>query len=195
MNRKIEQGQATRLQIVTTATRLFAQSGYEGTSIETVLAELAMSRGALYHHFASKEALFAAVLEATEADVADALVRASRGIADPVEALRAGCKAWLELAGQPAVRQIVLIDAPAVLGWKAWREIEERYSLGLLKAPLRKMAAAGRLPAHLVDVLAHMLLAALNEVALTIARADDPRAATRSGQAAARRLIDGLTAG
>lgn len=195
MNRKIEQGQATRLQIVTTATRLFAQSGYEGTSIETVLAELAMSRGALYHHFASKEALFAAVLEATEADVADALVRASRGIADPVEALRAGCKAWLELAGQPAVRQIVLIDAPAVVGWKAWREIEERYSLGLLKAPLRKMAAAGRLPAHLVDVLAHMLLAALNEVALTIARADDPRAATRSGQAAARRLIDGLTAG
>jgi AcrR family transcriptional regulator len=195
MNRKIEQGQATRLHIVATATRLFAQVGYEGTSIEAVLAELGMSRGALYHHFDSKEALFAAVLEATEAEVAEALVRASRGIADPVEALRAGCKAWLDLAGQPQIRQIVLIDGPSAVGWKAWREIEERYSLGLMKAPLRKMAAAGRVPKDLVDVLAHMLLAAINEVALTIARADDPRAATRSGQAAVKRLIDGLTVG
>jgi AcrR family transcriptional regulator len=194
-NRKIAQGQATRQQIVGAATRLFTKPGYEATSIEAVLRESAVSRGALYHHFASKEALFAAVLDQAEADVAAAIVRASRGIADPVRALRAGCKAWLDLARDPMVRQVVLIDAPAVVGWEAWREIEARYSLALIKAPLRKLAAAGQVRADLVDVLAHMLLAALNEVALMIARADEPAKATKAGQAAVEQLIGRLLDG
>jgi AcrR family transcriptional regulator len=192
MSKRIAQGQATRQHIVDAATRLFTTVGYEGTSIEAVLVESSVSRGALYHHFASKEALFAAVLDKAEADAAAAIVAASRAIADPVAALRAGCMAWLALARDPTVRQIVLIDAPAVVGWKAWRDVEERYSLGLIKAPLRKIAAAGRLRPDLIDMLAHMLLAALNEVALMIARADDAAAAARSGQAAVDELIERL---
>ena len=111
-------GLTTRRNIVDSATTLFTERGYEATSIEVVLEKSGISRGALYHHFDSKEALYVAVLEAVEARVADATAAASRHLSDPREALRAGCNAWIELAGDPAVRQIVLHDAPAVVGWQ-----------------------------------------------------------------------------
>src|SRR5262249_21224386 len=112
MSRKVEQGRATRRELVAIATRLFATKGYDGTSVDDVLREAGISRGALYHHFAGKDALFEAVLEAVEARVAETLVEAARGVRDPVEVLRAGCAAWLRLAQDPTVRQIALVDAP-----------------------------------------------------------------------------------
>ena len=185
-------GQATRARIVGVATGLFAQAGYEATSIETVLAQSGVSRGALYHHFEDKQALFVAVLEAIEASIAQATVVASRGIADPVEALLAGCNAWLDVSRDPAVRQIVLMDAPAVIGWQKWREIDARYGFGLLKGSLKAAAGAGRLRPELVEVFAHVLLAAVLEIALLMARAHDPAKAAREGRAALRELIDKL---
>ena len=191
-NRKIAQGRTTRAQIVDVARKLFAANGYDGTSIETVLQAAHISRGALYHHFDGKEALFAAVLEAVEADVAQAIAKAAAGIADPVAAFRAGCEAWLRLARDPVVRQIALIDAPAVVGWQQWRAIDERYAFGLLKGGLQAAAAAGRVRPDVVDVLAHMLLAALAEVALVVARAGDGTMAMQQGRAAVRELLDRL---
>src|SRR3979411_1644984 len=113
MNNRVGKGSSTRQRIVITATRLFAEAGYEETSIEVVLEQTALSRGALYHHFDSKEKIFEAVLETVEADIS-----ASRGIIDPVAALQAGCDAFLRMARDKTVRQIVLIDAPGVLGWQ-----------------------------------------------------------------------------
>lgn len=195
MNRRIAQGETTRGELMAIGRRLFAAHGYDGTSIEAVLDEAKMSRGALYHHFDSKEALFAAVLETVEADVARAITKAAAGIADPVVALRAGCDAWLRLARDPVVRQIALIDAPAVVGWQQWRAIDERYAFGLLKGGLQAAAAAGRVRADVVDVLAHMLLAALAEVALVVARAGDGTKAVKQGQTAVHELLDRLFAG
>ena len=194
MSRKVEQGRATRRELVAIATRLFATKGYDGTSVDDVLREAGISRGALYHHFAGKDALFEAVLEAVEAKVAETLVEAARGVRDPVEVLRAGCAAWLRLAQDPTVRQIALVDAPTAVGWRKWREIDERYALGLLKTTLRAAAADGRLHRDSVDVLAHMLLAALAEVALVVARAPDPAAAARAGKVAVDQLLDRLLA-
>jgi AcrR family transcriptional regulator len=192
MNKNIESGQATRQQIIAVATRLFASQGYEATSIDSVLLRCAVSRGALYHHFDSKEALFAAVLEGVESDVARALIKASRRASDPIDALRDGCYAWLHLARDDTVRQIVLIDAPTVVGWRKWREIDARHGFGLLKGGLKAVAAAGHLPSDLVDMFAHVLLAALIEVSLLIASAESPEAATRSGRAAIGELINRL---
>jgi AcrR family transcriptional regulator len=192
MSKKVERGQATRLRIVATATTLFSELGYEATSIEAVLRESGVSRGALYHHFDSKDALFEAVLEAIEADLAQAAIAASRGIADPAKALRAGCDVFLDLTQTAKVRQIVLVDAPAVLGWQKWREIEARYGFGLLKAALEAAAARGQVRQDLVDVFAHMLLAALIEVALMVSRADDPAEALKSGRTALGELMDRL---
>jgi hypothetical protein len=105
-----------------------------------------------------------------------------------------GCDTFLTLAQTGRIRQIVLIDAPSVLGWQKWREIETRHGFGLLKAALQAMAERGRLQRDLVDVFAHIVLAALIEVALMIARADHPAKALRTGRMAIRQLTDKLLA-
>ncbi len=192
VERKQARGEATRAAIIRTATELFATRGYEATSIETVLEKSGISRGALYHHFDSKEALFEAVFEAIEARIAQATVEASRAIADRVEAMRVGAEAFLDLSREPAIRQIVLTDAPAVLGWQKWRDIDARFGFGLLKSSLKAAAADGRLRPELVEVYAHILLAALLETALVIARASDPAKASRLGRAALKELVDKL---
>ena len=188
MNKKVEKGQATRQRLVEVATQLFATEGYEATSIEAVLRAAGISRGALYHHFDTKETLFEAVLDAVETQVAVRLGAATRGIADPIEATRAAWHAWLGMAGEQVVRRIVLLDAPAAVGWVKWREIDARHGFGGLKRRLAALAAQGRLREDLVDIYAHMLLAALMEAALVIAQSDDFDTALQAG----RDAVDGL---
>jgi AcrR family transcriptional regulator len=192
MNRRADQGRATHDHLVATATMLFADRGYEGTSIEAVLAETGASRGSLYHHFAGKKALFEAVLASVEARIGEETIAAVAGTADAAEALRAGCLAWIRLAGDPVVQRIVIVDAPSVLGWQRWREIEEQHALGLLKVAVQAAASEGRVRADLVDVFAHMLLATMNELALLIVRADDSTAAQQTAEAAVDELLTRL---
>lgn len=194
VDRRAERGENTRRHLVETATRLFAERGYEATPVELVLAEAGVSRGALYHHFASKEALFEAALEGVQTRVAEAVRDAARAAGDPLGALRAGCATWLELAREPAVRRIVLLDAPWVVGWQRWREIDQRHSLGAVRTSLRALSRQGLLPAELVDVHAHVLLAALTEVALLIAQAAEPQAVTERAASVVAQLLDRLIA-
>jgi AcrR family transcriptional regulator len=195
LNKNAERGEATRAHLVDVATRLFAAHGYDGTSIKAVLAESGVSRGSLYHHFPGKDALFLAVME----DVVGR--RVGREVADPMQAapdpvaeLRAGCLAWIRLAGDPVVRQVVLIDAPAVLGWQRWRELDEQGPLGAIRAALAYAAEAGIIERRHVDAFAHIVLAAANEVTLMIARADDPAAALAAGESAVAEFLDRLLA-
>jgi len=190
MNKNVERGQATRAHLVEVATRLFATRGYDETSIEAVLAESGVSRGSLYHHFPGKDALFWAVLEGIAARVGRQLEEAEAAAPDPVAALRAGFLTWIRVAADPEVRQTVLIDAPAVLGWQRWRELDEQGSLGFTKAALAYAADAGRIERRHVDAFAHIVLAAANEVAMTIARADNPAAALSAGESALADFLD-----
>jgi AcrR family transcriptional regulator len=193
MNRRIAQGAATRRHLLEVATRLFADQGYDETSVEEVLREADVSRGSLYHHFAGKDRLFEAVVEHVEQEIiVTGLIAAGSRHRDPVRVLRAGCAAWIALVDDPAVRQIVLIDAPAVLGWQRWREIDERYGFGLMKEALTAVAAAGRLAKGDIDVVGHLLLGALNEAAMLVARAPAPARARREAVGAVDRLIDGF---
>ena len=180
MNRNVARGRETREQFVRVATRLFTTHGYEGTSIEAVLQETGASRGSLYHHFPGKEALFFAVLEDLEVRVIAEMTAGVAELTDPVEALRTACLAWIRLAGDPEVQQIVLIDAPAVLGWQRFRELDEQSVLGLFRAALEAAAEAGRIEARHVDVFSHLVLASVNEAAMLVARSPDP-AATMPG--------------
>jgi AcrR family transcriptional regulator len=187
-----ERGRATRDRIIAAARALFGEHGYEGTSIEAILAAAGIKRGALYHHFATKEALFDAVLDTVVADIAAMAADAARDLQDPVASLRAGLAAWLRMATDPTVQRIALLDPPSVIGWTRWRQIDEQHVLGGMRKSLRRIADAGRLPAHEVDLLAHMVLAAVNEAALMIAQADDPDAALVLGQSTVDTLIDRL---
>jgi AcrR family transcriptional regulator len=191
MNKNVERGQATRAHLVEVATRLFAAHGYDGTSIEAVLAGSGVSRGSLYHHFPGKDALFWAVLEEVGARISGPVAEAMRDAPDPVAALRAGCLAWIRLAGDPVVQQIMLIDAPAVLGWQRWRELDEN-SLGEIRAAVTYAAEAGSIERRHVDTFAHIVLAAANEVAMMIVRADDPAAALSAGESAVAEFLDRL---
>ena len=192
MNKNVERGRATRAHVVEVATRLFAEHGYDGTSIETVQAEAGISRGSLYHHFPGKEALFFAVLE----EVGERIVRQGEDIArdapDPVAMLRAGALAWIRMAGEPVVRQIMLIDAPAVLGWQRWRELDEQGPLGLIRASMSYAAETGQIEAQHADAFAHIVLAAANELALMIARSDDPAAVLSAEESAFAEFLDRL---
>jgi AcrR family transcriptional regulator len=180
-NKNVVRGEATRSQLIVIATRLFADRGYEDTSIEAVLREAEVSRGSLYHHFASKEALFEAVAEDVETSVGAQTLAAASGSDGPVAALRAGFLAWIRLAGDPVVRRILLIDGPSVLGWERWRAMEEQHALGLIRAVVQVIADEGKLRPELVGTLAHVLLASVNEVALLVARSEDKEAAMEAG--------------
>ena len=175
MDQRIGKGKTTRGRILEVATELFTKQGFEAASVEAVLKASGVSRGALYHHFASKEALFAATLEDVEARVAERLAKAGQGAATPFDALLAGCGAWLELATDPQVRQIVLKDAPSVVGWAAWRELDAKYALGLLKAGVTAAGPAD-LSTEIVELYAHLLLAMLVEGCTTNRRRIGPRA-------------------
>jgi AcrR family transcriptional regulator len=191
-NRNVARGLATREHIVAAATRLFAERGYDDTSIEAVLQTAGISRGALYHHFNGKDALFAAVLEAIEADVGRRTAAAMLGATDAYTALRAGSQAWVRIAGDPVVQRILLIDAPSVLGWHRWREMDEHHALGGLRMALAAISEAGGLAAEFVDMFAHVLLASMNEIAMLIAAADDTEAAMRQGAAAVDEYLQRL---
>ncbi|HEY6623670.1 MAG TPA: TetR/AcrR family transcriptional regulator [Acidimicrobiales bacterium] len=173
-NQNVARGAATREHLIEVATKLFAERGYEDTSIENVLEEASVSRGSLYHHFKNKESLFEAVLEAIENDVGLRVMEAAAAVTDPKAILRSGALAWVQLAGDPVVQRVLLIDAPAVLGWERWRALEERHALGLIRDVLGAIAEQGDLDAHLIDVFAHVILASINEIALLVARSDQP---------------------
>jgi AcrR family transcriptional regulator len=192
MATRVEQGQATRAALISVATELFAANGYEATAIPAVLQAAGVSRGALYHHFESKEALFEAVLESVEAGVMARVTRSATAAGEPLDGLRRGCAAYLALCREPKVRQISLVDAPAVVGWQRWREIDEQHAFGLVKGAIAAIAAEGGVKPELVDVVAHMVLASLVEVALLVARADEGRLSIRRGQEAIDELLTAL---
>jgi hypothetical protein len=114
---------------------------------------------------------------------------------DPRTLVRQACVHWLRLVQQPSVRQIVLIDGPSVVGWQRWRDLDERYALGLLKQALTEIAAVGGLRAELVEVFAHILLASVGEVALVVAGADTRDAALAEREAAVDELLRSLLTG
>jgi AcrR family transcriptional regulator len=192
---KAAQSEATRSRLLAVARALFGERGYAAVGTEEVVRAAGVTRGALYHQFADKRALFRAVLESLEEEViaAAAAERAAHGD-DVLAAFRAGCRGWLEASADPAVGRILLIDGPAVLGAEEWREIAERYGLGVIRASLEHGMATGALAPQPVDPLAHALLGALDEAALYVARAEDRATALAETAAVIDRLIDALAA-
>jgi AcrR family transcriptional regulator len=189
---RIERGRATRERLIEAAREQFGAVGYEAASLDAILAAAGVKRGALYHHFESKQELFDAVLDREVALIATRIAKAAGAATDPVESLRIGCRAWLRMALDPEVQRIVLLDPPSVVGWTRWRELDEVHTLGGLRRNLELIAQQGRLAEGDIDLFAHMLLASLSEAALLIARAEKPRSALKVGEAAVETLLAGL---
>jgi AcrR family transcriptional regulator len=186
---------STRAALLAAGRRLFAEHGFAGVGTDAIVRAANVSRGALYHHFADKSALFDAVLEEVEHEVAQRIAEVALAdvSGDLVQAMERSVEAWFDACEEPDVRRIVLVDGPSVVGWARWREICERHVLGLVEAMLVQGMADGTLDAQPVTPLAHVLLAAADEAAMYIATADDPRAARSELQAILRRLFEALT--
>mgnify|MGYP000270515855 CR=1 FL=1 len=185
---------ATRAALVAAARELFGSRGFADVGTEEIVGAAGVSRGALYHQFADKTELFAAVFEEVEAELTQRIgaVMAARAATDPAQALETGVGAWLDACAEPAVQRVVLLDAPSVLGWERFREIGMRYGLGLVEAGLAGAMEAGALARRPVRPLAHLLVGALDEAALYLARAPDPAAARAEVEATIAALLSGL---
>ena len=166
------QGRATREALVDAAEGLFGRAGYAATSIEEIVAAAGVTKGAMYHHFPDKEALFKAVFEKVQQQVSDKVAAEFLQL-EPWDALVAGCRLWIDVHLDPAVRQIALTDARAVLGWDIARAVETRFSAVALRGALRKAIHAGVIEPQPLRPLALMLTGALSEACLYVAQADD----------------------
>lgn len=166
----------TRGALIDAARALFAEHGYAGAGREEIVERAGVTRGAMYHHFATKEALFQSVFEAVERELCAAIATAAMVSRDPIEQLRLGARSFLEAAATPEVRRIVLLDAPSVLPVDVRRRLSEQYGLGLVREALRHAEAAGRLNVGPVDALALVVMAVLHEAATAIADGDDAAA-------------------
>jgi AcrR family transcriptional regulator len=183
-----ERSEATRAALIAAARRLFAESGYAAVGTEEIVRAAGVTRGALYHHFEGKRELLEAAYEQIEAELTEKIATAALGGDDPMAALHAGAAMFLDACMEPEVQRIVLLDAPAALGWERWREIAADHGLGLIEAALSAAMEAGALAKQPVKPLAHVLMGALDEAALVMALSDDPEA-TRAEVGA---TLDGL---
>jgi AcrR family transcriptional regulator len=188
-----ERSESTRERVVAVARELVIERGYAGLSTAELLRRAGMSRGGLYHHFAGKAELLAAVLEALELDVVAQLAEVVADAPDQLTALHTGIQWYLdECIRSTELQRIGLVEGRKALGWEAWKEVVSPHGLSMLSAALAAAMSGGEIEVADPGVLAHLILAALHEAsALIVSAADQTAERDRAGQAMAL-LIDGL---
>lgn len=189
-----DRSRTTRAALEQVGRRLFTERGFAATSAEELVTEAGVTRGALHHHYGDKRGLFLAVLEQIETETT-AEIETAIGTVDPddvMAGMAVGLSVFLEACQRPAMLRIALTDAPAVMGWQAWREFESQHGLGMITAMLERARGAGLIADGPIPMLAQLLLSALTESALIVAHADDPDSARAEAQQAVLLLISGI---
>ena len=192
-----ERTEATRTARIAAARPLFAQRGFAGVGTEEIARAAGVTRGALYHHFEGKRELFEAVYEQIEIELAERIASGAlrANATSPLAAMKAGAEMFLFASSEPETQQIVLLDGPSVLGWDRWREIATEHGLGLVEATLQAAVEAGEIDSQPVRPLAHVLMGALDEAAMLVARAEDAERMRAEVGRTLGALLDGLSRG
>ncbi|SIS17509.1 TetR/AcrR family transcriptional regulator [Williamsia sterculiae] len=192
-----ERTAATRAALIASGRKLFGTHGYADVGTQAVVADAGVTRGALYHQFGDKRGLFTAVFDAAEEQlVADVVARmAETGEADPLRLLKLGIRIFLEAFTDSTVNMIVLVDAPAVLGWKEWRARGEQYGFAMVEELLEAAVDSGAVAEQPLRPLAHIAVGALDEAALYVSGADDPVTARDDVTRALDRVVDSFALG
>ncbi len=191
-NTKSERSVTTISHVLKVAEKHFAAVGYEATSTEALVKEAGLTRGALYHHFNSKQGLFEAVVRVVQDRLAQAVARASVDKQDLWASFMSGCHAWLDVATETIVRQILLLDAPAVLGWERWLALDAEGGGRLLRDGVTELVANGVIEIPNQEALTQLLNGAMNQAALWVAYAVDRDAALVTAKATLEQLLTGL---
>lgn len=193
-SRKEANAEKTREALIAAARKLFAERGYVGAGTEDVVRLARVTRGALYHHFRDKRALFDAVVEREEAKLAKMVAATAASESDPWRRFAAGCDAFLEACRDPAVRQIIVLDGPVVLGAARERSLAERYHLKGIAGALGAAMAIGTIDPAPVGAMAEVLLGALVAAAQYVGEAPEDPERWTDARAAVSRLLAGLAA-
>jgi AcrR family transcriptional regulator len=192
MSSQAERRAATGAAILASARTLFASRGFDAASIDDIAEGARVAKGAVYHHFESKEAIFTTVLDGVQREIQQAQVPAGLRIeGDLADRMAAGVQHYLLTASAPAHRRILLIDGPAVIGWRRWREIDDQYFGAGARQAVAALLGESASPAE-IDALTHLIMGAVMEAAMVCATAADVETAARDLTGALRRALKGL---
>lgn len=191
-SRREEYAEATRSALVEAATELFATGGYQATSVEDVARQARVTRGALYHHFGSKRDVFEAVFEEQETAMVRRAAAAVAAGGDPWSKALAALDVYLDACAEPRFRELTLRQAPLALGWERWRELDERYAMGLVRGLLAELMDAGEIRRFPLELLSGITFALLAEAARYIAAAPDQAQAHTDAREAVLSALSGL---
>ncbi|MBZ5732927.1 TetR/AcrR family transcriptional regulator [Nocardioides sp. TRM66260-LWL] len=196
VSRRQQYSAATKRALVDVAQELFTAQGYAATSLDSIVAGARVTKGALYHHFSGKQALFEAVFERVEAETSKAAQRALKGHRDPWDKARAGLEAFIVVVQDPGYRRIVIQEGPAVLGYERFREQEERSTFAIVLDIVRAVLSAGtwELEEDMLQTFARIFYGALSAAGDAVASADDPDAAAERVERALAFIIAGFQA-
>lgn len=189
---RVRQGRNTAEKLLTIAFRAFAEKGYTATRTDQIILSAGVTKGALYHHFSSKKALFEAVYRAAEEDVAGRILSACKDVNDPWEQLLTGCFTYLDACRDPGLQRILRVDGPAVLGLARWAAIDREFGLDRLLPSLERMASAGIIEVPSVEAFARQLTGAMNESTFWVVQHVQPDIALRESKEMLLRLLQGV---
>ena len=186
----------TKRALVDVATRQFSEHGYGGTSLDAIVADARLTKGALYHHFSGKQALFEAVFATVEDDASRQIRKALRGTSDPWQKALAGLNAFLEVVQDPTYQRIVIQDGPAILGYERFREQEERSSYGIVQDIVGSVLEAStyELDEAMKQTFSRIFFGAMSAAGESVSTAPDPKAAVARIEAAIAFILEGIRA-
>lgn len=195
-SRRQQYSASTKRALVDVAEDLFTEHGYAATSLDAIVAGARVTKGALYHHFSGKQALFEAVFERVEADASKAIQKALRDWVDPWEKALAGLRAFLTVVQEPRYRRVVIQEGPAVLGYERYREQEERSTFANVVDIVRSVVSAGtwELDEDMLQTFARIFFGAMSSAGESVASAEDPIAAALRVEAAIGFILQGFEA-
>lgn len=193
-SRREQYSDATRAALLDTAAQMFAVGGFVRTSLDDIATATQVTRGAVYHHFENKQALFEAVLESLEARTAQLVVDAAAQIPDPWEAAMAGLETFLDQCCEPTYGRLCWHEGPVALGWSRWKECEEKYAYGLTENFLRMLMDTGHVERGPLETPTRLVFGLLGAAGLAIAdAADEDKGRVRDECGALMRmLLDGM---
>jgi AcrR family transcriptional regulator len=191
-SRRSEYSESTRDALVDSAVDLFTKRGYAATSLDEVARRARVTKGALYHHFSGKQALFEAAFDVVETTVKTQLAEILTGPGSAWERASNGLRQYIKICLEPSYQRIVIHEAPVVMGWERWREAEDHFSFGLVRSSIQACVDSGEFEELPVEVTARLLFGALSSAATMIASAEDPKKTGAEVTATIIRMLERL---
>jgi AcrR family transcriptional regulator len=193
-SRRAQYSASTKRALIEVAEELFAEQGYPATSLDQIVAGARVTKGALYHHFSGKQALFEAVFERIESDARKAIQAGLKGERDPWLKAQAGLRAFLDVVQQPSYRRIVIQDGPSVLGYERFREQEERSTFATVMEIVRAVLTAGTwdLDEEMLQTFTRVFFGAMSSAGESVATSDDPAMAALRVETAIGFILAGI---